>query len=327
LRIARKKDLTTRRFLSASLALLLCAGFTTLSARSRSSARPTHIRIPLWVDPAPAELTAKDLTASLSGKAAPITGIQTPSSDLIILLVLDLTGDIALVDPARQALIKQVKALPPNAWVGLLRAQDGLSVLADPTPNRKTIADAIQALPVSGKAGLLDTVNAIAGLADGIVRKSNVRVAILYVTDSDITNYREDFTNPVINSSDPHDLSRRFPEALIQEKISSLQTQIAAGEAPLFIVHLQYRSSRLNQAYQNGLETLAEFTAGYGSFCRSQAEIPVAIGKAFTYMRSAWFLTIGLPEREHSAVQVRLELANHGDVHLAYRARLSLKRK
>ena len=309
----------------AALALLLCAAL--LSARSRPGARPTHIRIPVWVDPPPAQLAAKDFKASLSGKPAPVTGIETPSSDLVILLVLDLTGDIALADPARQALIAQVNALPANAWVGLLRAQDGLSVLADPTPNRKAITDAIQALPVSGKAGLLDTVNAIAGLADGIVRKSNVRVAILYVTDSDITNYREDFTNPVINSSDPHDLSRRFPEALIQEKISTLQTQISSSEAPLFIVHLQYRSSRLNQAYQNGLETLAEFTAGYGAFCRSQAEIPEAIGKAFTYMRSAWFLTIGLPEREHAAVQVRLELANHGDVHLAYRARLSLKRK
>jgi hypothetical protein len=281
----------------------------------------------MWVDPQPKCLAPQQLRVTLNGKPAPVLQILGPSSDLVILLVLDVTGDISLIDAAKQALRQQIEGLPPNAWVGLLRAQDGLSVVADPTPDRKAIYDAIQALPVTGNAGLLDTAKPVAALADAMLRNSNVRVAILYVTDSDVYNYREDFTNPVINSSDPHDLSRRFPEALIQEKISRLQMQIASYEAPLFIVHLRYRSSRMNQAYQNGLNALSEFTAGYGSFCRSDAEIPDAIQKVFAYIRSSWFISLRLPKKVPVAVQVRMQLPQHKQSHVAYRARLLSKVK
>jgi hypothetical protein len=281
----------------------------------------------MWVDPPLQCLSPQNLRVTLNGKPTPILRVLGPASDLVILIVFDVTGDVSLVDAAKRALMAQIDELPQNAWVGLLRAQDGLSVIADPTPDRKVIRDAIQALPATGKAGLLDTVAPVAKLANGILRKSRVRVAILYVTDSDIYNYREDFTNPVINSSDPHDLSRRFPEALIQEKISRLQTQISSDEAPLFIVHLRYRSSRMNQAYQNGLKSLAEFTAGYGWSCRSDAEIPDAIQKVFAYVCSSWFLSLRLPKQVPSGVQVRLQLPEHKESHLAYRARLLLKVK
>ena len=314
-----------RYFLTTLLGIVLVLAPRSLTAASPPSRPPTQIHIPVWFDPPPKCLTEQNLKVTLNGKPTAISRILDPSSDLVILLVLDVTGDISFIDPAKRALIEQVDALPANAWVGLLRAQDGLSVIADPTPDRRVISDAIQSLPVTGKPGLLDTVASVAGLANGILCKTRVRTAILYVTDSDVYNYREDFTNPVINSSDPHDLSRRFPEALIQEKISRLQSQISADEAPLFIVHLRYRSSRMNQAYQNGLKTLSEFTAGYGSFCRSDAEIPDAIQKVFTYIRSSWFLSLNLPKRAPAAIQVRLQLPEYKQSHMAYRARLSLK--
>lgn len=306
--------------------LLVClASLLFGRARSGGSSLPTHILVPVWIDPQPKCLDRKDIAASLNGQPAEISRILGPSSDLIILLVLDVTGDVSLVAAAKRALIAQIDGLAGNAWVGLLRAQDGLSVIADPTPNRKAIAEAIQALPATGKAGLLDTVASVAGIADGIEHKSHLRVAVLYVTDSSIYNYREDFTNPVINSSDPHDLSRRFPETLIFEKISSLETQISSDEAPVFIVHLRYRTSRMDQAYQNGLKTLAEFTAGYSLSCRSDAEIPDAIQKAFAYIRSSWFLSLRLPKRAPAAVQVRLKMPQQKDAHVAYRAHLELK--
>jgi hypothetical protein len=314
-----------RHFLITTLAVLLCLAPRPLAAGAPPGRSPAQIHVPVWFDPPPKCLTTRNLKATLNGKPAAISRILDPSSDLVILLVLDVTGDISLIDSAKRALIEQVGELPRNAWVGVLRAQDGLSVIADPTPNRKKISDAIQSLPVTGKAGLLDTVAPVAGLANGILGKSRVRVAILYVTDSDVYNYREDFTNPVINSSDPHDLSRRFPEALIQEKISRLESQISADEAPLFIVHLRYHASRMNQAYQNGLKTLSEFTAGYGSFCRSDAEIPDAIQKVFAYIRSSWFLSLTLPKRSPAAVQVRLQFPEYKQSHMAYRARLLLK--
>lgn len=315
-----------RQFFTASLVLFLCLAPHSSSAASLPDL-PAHISVPLWVDPPLQELTPQSVRATLNGKPAPILRVLGPSSDVMILLVLDLTGDISLVDAAKQALIAQIEDLPQNAWVGLLHAQDGLSVIADPTPDRKKINDAIQALPATGKAGLLDTVARVAELADGILRHSKVRVAILYVTDSAIANYREDYTNPVINSSDPHDLSRRFPEALIQEKISALQLRIESGEAPLFIAHLRYRSDRMDQAYQNGLKTLSEFTAGYSWFCRSQAEIADVIQRDFAYIRSSWLVTIGFPKHTRSDVQVRLRLPGHEQARIAYRARLHVKTK
>ena len=57
---------------------------------------------------------------------------------------------------------------------------------------------------------MLGTVPSALGLADALLRKAPVRVSVLYLTDGGIYSYREDYTNPVINQSDPHDLSRRF---------------------------------------------------------------------------------------------------------------------
>ncbi|MEO7142918.1 MAG: hypothetical protein ABI165_05380, partial [Bryobacteraceae bacterium] len=223
---------------------------------------PVHdsgLQIPAWIE-GDAPSATPVFHATINGKRAAVTAVRNPSSDQVILLVLDLTGDLARVEPAEQALTSEIGKLPSNAWVGLLRAQDGLHVLADPGPSRKPALDAIQTLTISGKAGLLDTVQSALSIGDAMMRRSPARVAVLYITDSDIANYRDDYTNPVINQSDPHDLSRRFPEALVNEKISALLEPVGTLEPPLYIVHLNYRGDRLNLAYQNGLKTLAEAT-------------------------------------------------------------------
>ena len=95
-----------------------------------------------------------------------------PGSDQIILLVLDFTSDPSLVDAAKQALLAEISKLPSNAWVGLLRDQDGLHVLADPGPNRQPLLDAIKDLATIGKPGLFETVSSALALADSIMRKS-----------------------------------------------------------------------------------------------------------------------------------------------------------
>ena len=86
-----------------------------------------------------------------------------PGSDQIILLVLDFTSDLSLVDAAKQALMAEISKLPANAWVGLLRDQDGLHVLADPSPNRQPLLNAIKDLATMGKPGLFETVSSGAG--------------------------------------------------------------------------------------------------------------------------------------------------------------------
>jgi hypothetical protein len=283
-----------------------------------------QIRVPVWVESRSGEpLAVKDLQATLEGAPSRVLDVKGPGNDLMLLVVLDLVGDLFLVEPAKDAFIAEINKLPSNTYVGLLRAQDGLKVLVDPTADRAAVSTAVENLPVSGKAGLLETVETIAQIGDNILSKTAVRVAVLYVTDSDIANYREDYTNPVINSSDAHDLSRRFPEALIQEKISKLEGALAARQTPLFIAHLRYRGDRLNEAYQNGLKQIADRTGGASLVCRSSAEIPESIQHIVELISSQYSVTLAVPDRKGTNVQVQLEDGSHRT--LSYRTRFSLK--
>lgn len=290
-------------------------------------AQSVRLSIPAWIESESAVMKP-EFEATLNGKPADISSQLGPSSDQVILIVMDVTGDPSLVDTARQALTAAVSKLPPNAWVGLLRAQDGLHVIADPGPNRRPVVEGIQNLPNSGNPGLLETVQPALSLADALIRKAPVRVSLLYVTDSNIYSYREDFTNPVINQSDPHDLSRRFPEALIEEKISKLIDAIGPLQAPLFIVHLHDRGDRLNRAYENGLQTLADSAGGRADVCRSVAEIPEAISAVFDRISSGWRLTLTVPPKVHGLTQVHLSGHSGGDdLRLSWRTHLEAKER
>lgn len=284
------------------------------------------IRVAVWTDAKKdAPLTAKDVTAAVAGTDSRVVDLKGPGDNLMLVLVLDLAGDLSLAETAKQALAEDIGKLPPKVAVAVMRAQDGPKVLADPGVDRAPAMAAVRDLPVSGKAGLLDTVETVARLADSILTKSDIRVAVLYLTDSDVENYREDFTNPVINSSDTHDLSRRFPEALIQDKISKLAAVLAERQAPLFVVHLRYRSDRLGEAYQNGLKQLAEVTGGTAIFCRSSEEIANAIHRALGLITSSYSVTLALPDLRSRSFELRLEAA--GQDTLSYRTRFVVKER
>ena len=304
---------------------LILALLTAASTLGTVQAQTASVSIPAWVEEAPCGPAPK-FEATFNGKPAPVTSQLGPGSDQMILLVVDFTGELSLVDAAKQALMAEISKLPSNAWVGLLRDQDGLHVLADPSPSRQSLLDAIQDLASTGKPGWFETVSPALALADSVMRKSPVRVSVLYITDSNIYSYREDYTNPVINGSDPHDLSRVFADALIQDKISKLVEEVSALEAPLFVVHINYRSDTLNESYQNGLLTLADATGGKGQVCRSVGEIPDAISAAFTRISSAWRLTLAVPPKFHSSAQIHLSAPCHGeDARLSWRTRLRAK--
>lgn len=305
----------------SGLCLLLAAAF---AAPAPPAPAPSRIvRIPLRVDSGEAPDT-KLFQATLDQQQARVVGVLTPQDPQMLLVVLDLTGELGSVEIAKEAVSGEIAKLPASTYVGLLRAQDGVTVLVDPTADRPAVAKAIAALTVSGRPGLLEALEPVERLADSISRKARVRVGILYVTDSNVREYREDFTNPVINSSDPHDLSRRFPEALIQEKMTKLQTLFAQYRTPFHVVQLTYRSDRLNDAYDNGLRQLVESMAGTMGLCRSQAEIPQQIGRAFHTVSSEYALLLALPGRAKETVQVQISA---GELPLMYRARLMLKEK
>jgi hypothetical protein len=313
--------------------VVFCAlGALLALAASSVKERRGSFKVPLWVEPKAEKqelnLGPKDLNARLQGEPAKVLAVSRPGDDLMVLVVFDLTEHLELADKAKDALVEQIEQLPERSYVGLLRSQDGLKVLLDPTRDRAALAAAIRNVPVSGKAGLLESVETMETIADSILSKASIRVAVFYVTDSDVGNYREDFTNPVINWSDSHDLSRRFPEQLIQEKIAKMEARLAGSQAPLFIVHLNYRSDRLNEAYQNGLKRLAEVTGGSAVFCRSIAEIPDSIGKTLATIDSHYSVSLEAPERAGKSVEVQLELAKSGNGNgrnLTYRTRFVFK--
>ena len=280
------------------------------------------VRVPASVDSETA-LTASDFSASVIGAGrGKIVRVRSPKDDLLLLVVTDLVGDLMLVDAARSSLSRGVVALPPNVAVGLMRAQEGLHVLLDPTTDRTALEKSLSELPVSGKAGLLETVESISHVAEAIGAKTGVRVAILYLTDSDVRNYREDFTNPVINSSDARDLSRKFPEGLIRERVSRVDKALSAYQTPMFIVHIARSSDRLNEAYQSGLLQIATTTGGSATFCRSSAEIPQAIADALKSIAGQYRVHVQLPAKTPKSVL--LGLAVEGSA-LRYRDRFELR--
>jgi len=311
-----------------AVASLVFAWALVAAAPPKSGGRT--VKVAVWAeaaaDPPPAaHLAAKDLNATLAGVQSRVVDVKGPDDDLMLIAVLDLAGDLSLAEAAKDALAAEIGKLPPCATLAVMRAQDGAKVLADPDGDRAAAVAAVRDVPVSGKAGLLNTVETVTQVADSVLAKACVRVAVLYVTDSDPENYREDFTNPVINSSDTHDLSRRFPEALIQDKISKVAAVMAGRQAPLFVVHLRYRSDRLGEAYQNGLKQLAEVTGGSAIFCRSSEEIADAVHRALALITSSYSVAVAVPDLRSRSFELHLDAG--GKLSLTYRTRFELKER
>lgn len=300
------------------LLFLISAGFV-------AHAQTPAISVPVRIDKSSCS-GAPSFKSTLNGKPAKVRARLGPGSDQIILIVFDLTGSLSRIEAAKQAVMTDISNLPKNAWVGLLRSQDGLHVLTDPSPNRQKVIRAIRSLSTNGTPGLLETVRMALSLANAMVRKSPVRVSVLYITDGSIYSYREDYTDPVINPSDPHDLSRRFRDVLINEKMSKLERHISSLEAPLFVVHLHYRQDRLNEAYQNGLESLAKSTGGEAAMCHSLAEIPHVISTMFARITTTWRLNVVVPPKTHSHLKVGLSAScSSGNAQVSWRTHFHLK--
>ncbi|MFN0100484.1 MAG: hypothetical protein ACKV2U_00175 [Bryobacteraceae bacterium] len=291
-----------------------------ISAETRRPVR-TLLRVAAPEQDPPLDRAA--FKATLDGNPARVLRVRGPKDDLVLLVVLDLTGDLTLIDSARRALTARLSVLPKNNWVAVMKSQDVLQVVLDPSPDHEKIAAAIRDYAATGKAGLLTTIESAAAIGDTLLIRSNVRVAVLYVTDSNIYNYREDFTNPVINSSDSRDLSRRFPDQLIREKMQKLSDSLAASETPLFFVHLNYFSDPINEAYQRGLMQLAEESGGIGAFCRSRGEIPEAVEKVVSAAATHWSVAVELGGAKSRTVNV--DLLN-GDRDVPNRARFLLRK-
>src|SRR5262245_2433362 len=298
-----------------ALTILLMSALLVIAAaqkkQSETSATEGLLKIPVWVEDGEDrfwnEGEPQSFKIFIDDREAPIRSFQGPRNSTIFLLVFDTVASLARVDHARAELSEAVKGLPENYWVGLLRAHDELSVIHEPDPNRESLVKEIQAMPVGGKAGLLDSLEPVSRLATEILQKAGVRLCVLYVTDSSIGNYRADYLNPVINSSDAGDLSRRFSDRAVQERMSRLAESLAKFTIPIFILHLEYRSDPLNLAYQVGLDRIATVSGGSAIFCRTDDEIKPALDKLLTRIRSVYFLGVDAPAVKRQPSRIRIE--------------------
>lgn len=292
--------------------LLSCLLYIPVPARAES------VRIPVWTQPGQV-LQADELIARVGGEPVSVVRLHGPGDEMIVLLILDLVGDLNRIELARQGLVHAVSEATSNTHVGVLSAQGGLRVLLDPTNDSSSLAEVIRSFPVSGTPGLLETIESASGLADSILRDSPLRIALFYVTDSEIDEYRENFTNPVVNDSDSGDLSRRFPEGLVRDRVSRLATKLSASQAPIFVVHLDYETDRLDEAYQTGILQMATTTGGDAVFCRSDSEIPKAIQSMWRKIATHYAVDVQVPPGGRGTALISLESASSGK--LDYRSR------
>ena len=286
------------------LGLLAAASLTASEAASNAPPSSGRCRVTAWLGDPP--LDVEKVKATVEGRDAKVLSVHDPGSPLLLNVVLDLTGDLALIGPAREALKSEIAGMSSNTWVSLLRAQDGLRVLTDPAPARAGVNTQLDALEITGRAGLLEAVQPAAELAERILRRSPIRTALLFLTDSNIYNYREDYTNPVVNPSDSRDLSRRFPEALIREKTAKLAAALNATDVPVFVHHLAWLRDRLNEAYQAGLQQIAEATGGSASFSRAPGDIAGDVSQMLKKISSHWAVDLELPAGTKRTYSVQL---------------------
>ncbi len=253
------------------------------------------------------DLQAENFRVRLDNQKVEVANVLTASDNLILLVLLDLAGDLNRVDVARRALIEAIDNLGPPPYVALLQAGDGLQVLADPTRDHEKLEELISNLQVSRFPSLLESVERASTIADRMLRESEVRVAVLSITDGSIRQYRGDYSNPVINPSDRTDLSRRFRDRVIRERITTITNSLHQSWAPMFFLHLERRTNRLDLAYQDGLRQFAQTTGGEALFCSSVSEIPAFLKQQVERIAHSYVLTIANPKDIRGRVPLRVE--------------------
>ena len=268
------------------------------------------LKTPVWTDG-----PATQLEVTLDGRPADVTATQAPDEHLILLLVMDTVKYPDRVDAARDAIVSKLRELGKKYFVGVFTAQDGLAVQLDPVRGRNKLRDALESVDVRGMPGLLDVVEQASQIADETLAAAPVRLAVLFVTDGAIGDYRGHYTVPVVNPSDQRDLSRRFRDQLILARIRHAVDALESAQAPLFFLHLARSFDNLNEVYQNGISEFARITGGTALFAQGLQEIPAMVGRLLDEIAALTVLTIEGECASHPRLVVRSPhgVAKHRD--------------
>ena len=317
--VRRRSRLVINRFcimLSVSL-ILICSRTSFAQTPPANTPNKPQLKVPVWIETEENQFwldgKRQSFKVFLDDQEVALKNLQGPTSGTILLVVFDTVVDLTRIELARHAVTEALKNLPENHWISLFTAQDGLNVLLEPTANRTALAEKIAAIQVNGRAGLLDTLEPVARLAVSMQQKANVRVSVLYVTDTGVANYRADMLNPVVNSSDTGDLSRRFADRAVQERMSRMAQDLSAFTIPFFMLHLEYRADTLNLAYQSGLERIANDSGGAAQFCRTNDEIVPSLELLLKRLRSGYVLSFDAPKRKRASAKLRVTATDAGN--------------
>jgi len=297
---------------------------------NRNQDKTGHFKVPVWVRRSETgfETDLKAENFQLSDGKAPlnIMSFQSPESPTLLFVAFDTVGEIANINQVRLALRQELAKLGAQYWVRLISAQERIEVLQDPTSDRSVVLNNIEAMAQIGKAGLLESIIPIANLTTRILLRSNVRVAVIFVTDSDIGNYRIDYLNPPVNASDSRDLSRRFAGRALQEKISRMVATLVKSQAPIFIVHIDPGRDPLNRTYQNGLKQFAEAVGGQLFLSKTVADIPTVVEEAFRWVQNFYLLGVDVPRAKSGFARLQISFSRDAPPNpggrLAYSGRL-----
>ena len=279
---------------------------------------PAEIRLAVWAtgeNEAPElGLKPENIRAEVDNSPVEVKSVRGPGSSLILLVVMDLVGDPGSIDAARRRLDQHFQDMGPEQYVALMQAQDGLSVVQDPTRDREKLSQTLAEMPTAAYPGLLDAVEEAALIGQSMLEGSKVRVAVLFITDGGIQDYRGDYTNPVVNRSDSRDLSRRFRDRVIQEKISAIDARLSAISTPLFFLHLDEADDALNVAYQNGISQFAATTGGRAAYSRGIAEIPTLLEGLLARIDEHYSVTLETPAVAEGRLEVRLDAGSRAEL-------------
>jgi hypothetical protein len=307
----RKWGLPAPYFIIGLFALIVSHAMTLAAKKGTNDS--AFFRLPVWIqtngNPLPQDLSANEFQINHGKLLIEPTSLRGPKSPTMLFVALDAVGDVANITEARNAVIHEIHELGSQYWVGLISANEQITVIQEPTPSRDLITEKIEQLSQIGKAGLLDTLLPVADLATSVLLKSDVRVAVIFITDSDIGNYKTDYLNAPVNASDSRDLSRRFAGRALQEKITRMSKAISKFQVPILVVHIAPGQDPLNRAYQNGLKQLAEIGGGKCLLSKSIGDIPSTIHEAFEWAQSFYLLGFRLTAAKGHYADIEITLA------------------
>lgn len=164
---------------------------------------------------------AEDFRLTQDGRPVSVTEFLEADSPLLLILALDTTGDRTYIDAVRESLTEFTRTLPANIQIMVLTINDGVKPVQNNTADKELLAAAIADYAITGRPGFLENVATVAANANKIFMRHPLRVATLFITDSDIYNYR-----------------RRYSTGDFTTQTEGIRNSLKSVFAPIYVLRL-----------------------------------------------------------------------------------------